>query len=257
MVYFFKRQTSPMNQRFFVAPQAIVDGQVQFDALLSHQIAHVLRMQPGARVTVLDNSGLEYEVELSEVRRDRAVGRVCGQRPAETEPRASLTLYAAVLKGDKFEWVLQKGTELGAHAFAPLISERTIVRDPAQIEKKRERWARIVREAAEQSGRARLPVLAAPVSLETALAQSAAQNDLSLFPWPGSGAPSLADVLRDVPPTARVGVFIGPEGGFSPQEAGLAQAAGLCPVSLGPRVLRAETAGIAIVALTLFALGEL
>lgn len=245
-----------MSHRFFVLPQDIVEGQVQFDAHLSHQIAHVLRMRPGAHVTVLDNSGLEYEVELSEIRRDSVVGRVCGHQQGETEPQASLTLYACVLKGEKFEWVLQKGTELGARAFVPVISERTVVRGAAQIEKKRERWERIIREAAEQSRRARLPLLALPMDLEAALAQSVEQNDLSLFPWVGAREPSLADVLRDAPPAAYIGVFVGPEGGFSPQEAALAQTTGLRWTSLGPRVLRAETAGVAVIALTLFALGE-
>ncbi|MBN1935268.1 MAG: 16S rRNA (uracil(1498)-N(3))-methyltransferase [Anaerolineae bacterium] len=245
-----------MSHRFFVAPQAIVNGRVQFDAALSHQIAHVLRMQPGARVTVLDNSGLEYEVELSEVRREGVVGQVCGQQQAETEAQVSLTLYAGVLKGEKFEWVLQKATELGVRAFVPLISERTVVRNAAHVEKKRDRWERIIREAAEQSGRARLPTIASPMSLEAALAQSAAQNDRSLFPCLDVCALSLADALHDAPPSAHIGVFIGPEGGFSPQEATLARENGLHRVSLGPRVLRAETAGIAVIALTLFALGE-
>lgn len=246
-----------MSHRFFLPPTAWSDGQVHLDAALAHQIAHVLRLRPGAHVVVFDNSGLEYEVELNEVRSDRVTGRVCAQYHVHTEPSVSLSLYAAVLKGDKFEWVLQKGTELGVHCFVPIISERTVVRDPAQIEDKRKRWERIIQEAAEQSGRVRLPILAAPLLLQAAMTQSMAQNDLSLLPSPGLSAPSPADRLNGRSTPSHIGLFIGPEGGFSAAEVTQAQAAGLLSVSLGPRILRAETASIVAVALTMAALREL
>lgn len=244
-----------MIHRFFLPPSAWQNESVHFDAASSHQIAHVLRMRPGAQVIVFDNSGLEYQVELSEVHGKSVTGRILARRRVDTEPRISLTLYAAVLKGEKFEWVLQKGTEVGVGCFVPLLGERTVARDPAQIESKRARWERIIQEATEQSGRVRLPTLARPTPFAAALAHSVAQNDLTLFLSPEPSASPLTGLSSDIRPL-RVGLFIGPEGGFSDSELAQAQAAGLRPFSLGPRILRAETAAVVAAALTLFVLDK-
>ena len=153
-----------MAHRFFLPPESIVLEEVTFGPAAAHQLRHVLRLGPGARVIVLDDSGWEYEVELNHLGRDAATGRICGRQVPGTEPRLSLTLYQGVLKGHRFEWVLQKGTELGVSRFVPLVSERAVTADAGQIEGKRARWEQIIREAAEQSHRGRLPRLAPPCS---------------------------------------------------------------------------------------------
>ena len=242
-----------MNRRFFVSPDAISQDRVTFDNASSHQLCHVLRMRPGMHVTALDNSGTEYEVELITVDRNGVIGRVCGKQMAQTESRVHLTLYQCVLKGERFEWVLQKGTELGAFAFVPVISERTIVQNPYDVEKKRSRWERIIAAAAGQSRRGRLPVLGAPLLLDKALRQSIEKHTVSLIPWENAQAQNLADVLRayEVPPL-HIGLFIGPEGGFDADEIALARQYGLQIVTMGPRILRAETAATVATAIIIY-----
>jgi 16S rRNA (uracil1498-N3)-methyltransferase len=177
---------------------------------------------------------------------------------ARTEPGLALTLYQSVLKGDRFEWVLQKGTELGAAAFVPMLSRRAIVTDAARVSKKRPRWERIIREAAEQSRRGRLPRLADPVSFSQACRESVETHDLVLIPWEKAAHDGLSGMLRSlVSRPASIALLIGPEGGFEHDEIALAQRGGIRTVTLGPRTLRAETAGLAAMTIVLSELGEM
>jgi len=247
-----------MKHRFFVSPRSIAQSQITFDAAHTHQLRNVLRMRPGKRVIVLDNSGWEYEVELTDVKRDVALGRVHARRRVRTEPRLSLTLYQSTIKRDRFEGLLQKGTELGVAAFVPMFSKRGILIDAGRVEKKRPRWERIIREAAEQSHRGRLPILAAPISFTQACQESVLNHDLSLILWEGTTKGSLSGVLHSLAPRPeRVALLIGPEGGFDPDEVALAQCQGIQTVTLGPRILRAETAGVASAAIVMSELGEM
>jgi 16S rRNA (uracil1498-N3)-methyltransferase len=241
-----------------VTPAAIVEDQVVLGEAIAHQVCDVLRLRPGARVIVLDNSGWEYEVELTEIRREGARGRVCARRLAQTDPHLALTLYQAMLKGDRFEWVLQKGTELGVSAFVPMLTRRTVPSDVQRVEKKRPRWERIVREAAEQSHRARLPALAAPCSFSEACLGAAEAHEWAFLPWEAATEKSLSHVLhsRDHPPRD-VALLIGPEGGFEEAEVALAREQGIEVLTLGPRILRAETAALAAVTIVLSELGEM
>jgi 16S rRNA (uracil1498-N3)-methyltransferase len=247
-----------MVHRFFLSPGAIAGNDVTFDPAATHQLRNVLRLRPGDRVIVLDNSGLEYEVVLTTLERDSAVGQVCTRQRTQAEPRVSLTLYQSTIKGDRFEWVLQKGTELGVSRFVPISTERTILRDPERLEGKHSRWERIIREAAEQSRRGRLPRLLPHASFAEACREGARTHDIVLLPWvaaPGSGLAATLQSLSS--PVNSVALVVGPEGGFTPQEAALAQACGIHLVTLGPRILRAETAGVVASAIVLSALGEM
>jgi 16S rRNA (uracil1498-N3)-methyltransferase len=247
-----------MNRRFFVPPDAVAQDRVIFDNAMSHQLCHVLRMRPGMHVTVLDNSGMEYEVELVTLERKGTIGRICAKQMAQTEPSVRLTLYQCVLKGERFEWVLQKGTELGVNAFVPVISERTIVQDSHLVEKKHSRWERIIQAAASQSRRGRLPALHKTLSLDRALRQAVDEHTFSLIPWENAHAQSLADVLHACrPPLPDIGLFIGPEGGFDPSEIALAERSGLQVTTMGPRILRAETAATVAVAIIMYEMQEL
>ena len=247
-----------MRHRFFVSPEAISGGTVTFSREIAHQLRNVLRLQPGSEVVVLDGSGREYDVTLTHLSRDGAAGQVSGQRPCPNEPRISLALYACLIKGERFEWVLQKGTELGVSRFVPVISERTVLRDPARVEKRRPRWERIVREAAEQSRRGRLPVLDQAMSFSEACAESVNLYEWILLPWEEATEGSLNDAARDhATAVERIALIVGPEGGFTPQEVAQAQDLGIQVVTLGSRILRAETAAIVAAALVMGALGEL
>jgi 16S rRNA (uracil1498-N3)-methyltransferase len=233
--------------RFFVEPSFLQGDLAELPADTAHQVRNVLRMGPGDRLLLLDNLGWQVEAELAKVTRRQVMVRLLERRPAAGEPGLSLTLYQSLLKKDNFEWVLQKGTELGISRFVPLITERTVVSERTLKPTKLARWQRILAEAAEQCRRARIPQLAPAQTFAEALA-SQPPDTLGLIPALSATA-SLTTLLADLP--SRIALFIGPEGGFSPTEVGQAQANGLLAVTLGPRTLRAETAAIAAAALLL------
>jgi 16S rRNA (uracil1498-N3)-methyltransferase len=204
---------------------------------------------------LLDGSGWQYRVELAALAKNQVRGRVLAREQASGEPHTQITLYQALLRGERFEWVLQKCTEVGVVAFTPVVCERSLVGSDDAGARKHERWARIVREAAEQSRRALLPKLAAPEPFEQACA-AASQHDLAVLLWEGS-APPLKQVLREQATSATIGsvaLFSGPEGGFTPDEVALAQGHGVVSASLGPRILRAETAPLVAASLLLYEL---
>ncbi|MHB1133872.1 MAG: RsmE family RNA methyltransferase [Chloroflexota bacterium] len=252
--------------RFFVPPDWLHPDRAQLTGPLARQIALVLRLLPGERICVLDDSGWEAEVVLDTVHKDLAAGPVVRRTLAAAEPRTKVTVYQALLKGDHFELVLQKCTEVGAVAFVPLITARTVVGSVGDADSRRfQRWQRIVREAAEQSGRGRLPALR-PAELFPIACEAA--GGLSLIPWEGEKQRGLRAVLRETFAGAgevhsraqrpfSVNIFIGPEGGFSESEIKIAHRYGLMPVSLGPRVLRAETAAVVATAAVLHEAGDL
>lgn len=246
--------------RFFISPTGLHGSRVILPETVAHQLRHVLRMRSGAHIVVLDNQGWEYEIELTEVREKLAAGEIKEKRPATGEPDAKITLYQCVLKKDNFEWVLQKCTEIGVIAFVPVVSQRTIVNDLKSIQQhKHSRWGRIVTEAAEQSRRGMLPTVEDPLLLPQALSQ-VETFDRALIPWEGEQTQTLHDVLvplQNAPqPDPEIAIFIGPEGGFTGEEITLARQYGIVPVTLGPRILRAETAAISAALLTLHELGD-
>lgn len=219
----------------------------------AHQICSVLRLSAGDYIRVLDNQGAEYDVVLKTVGRRETVGQVTQKRPAPGEPRTRITLYQSLLARDKFEWVLQKCTEVGVTRFSPMITQRSLIQQVATINATRlARWQRIITEAAEQSGRGRIPELTPAIKFEEAVS-GLAGFDRCLIAWPQAQRPSLRELLGRDKVTA-VAVFIGPEGGFTDQELQLAQAGGAVPVSLGERILRTETAAVVATALILYEL---
>lgn len=245
--------------RFFVAPTAIRGRDVQIsDPALSHQLGNVLRLQPGNRITVLDDSGWEYTVVLDTVGRHAASGQIEERVMSPGEPTLRLTLYVALLKADRFELVLQKGTELGVAAFVPLLTTRSVADQAAAISAaRRERWERIIREASEQSRRGRLPVLAAPQPFAQAC-QDAPADARALLLWEGNNATSLTTALAPITREGRpCAIFSGPEGGWTEDEVATALGYNVTLVTLGPRILRAETAPIAAAAAIFYAHGDL
>ena len=243
-----------MTHRFFIPPHWIDPPIIHLRGDTARQIHTVLRMQPGDEIVVLDNSGMEWRVVLTLVNKTSTQGQIIVQQPAPGEPELQLTLYQGTLKGQKFEWVLQKGTELGVSRFAPTICQRSVVRDKSTLLKKYDRWQQIIKEAAEQSGRGKLPQLAQPLTLAEALIQP--QPDvLRLMPWEEANDTTLKEVLSKSA-LKNIALFIGPEGGFTTEESQLAQKAGAKLVTLGPHILRAETAGLAACAVIMYQLGE-
>lgn len=227
-------------------------------AEIHHQLQAVLRLQVGEQLVLLDGQGHAFQAELIMVTRKEATGRVLAEVPCPPEPSAQVTLYQATLKADKFEWVLQKGTELGVSRFVPVISQRSIVRPAAAVLNKYARWQAIIREAAEQCGRGRLPELLPPLEWSAAIQQA---QGIRLLPWEEQHTTALtiktaltSPAYNDNPKA--LALLIGPEGGIASEEAAAAQAQGWQWVSLGPRILRAETAAIASIVLAMAYLND-
>jgi 16S rRNA (uracil1498-N3)-methyltransferase len=214
-------------------------------------------LKPGDSIILLDNSGYAHQTELVTIDRDTVRGRVVEQWKLETEPTTRITLYQGLLKGQKFDWVLQKGTEIGVSAFVPVLAARCIIGSLDAVSGARtQRWERIVVQAAEQAGRAALPHLSAPLLFAHAC-ELAARGGLSLIPWEEEHDRSLREALQQIPKSKEINLFIGPEGGFAQEEIAVAQNRGIVPVTLGPRILRAETAGLAAASAILYELGDL
>ncbi len=237
--------------RFFVSPDMIHSDHVSLDADIVRQLRSVLRMQVGDTCTLLDGSGWEYTVKLTELSKTSGTGTIVDRAENPNEPALHLTLLQGVLKKDKFEWILQKGTELGVSAFTPVIMERSIRTEVKP--KLMQRWQKIVREAAEQCRRGKLPIIHTPIDFETAL-ETLTDFDTTLLPWVQENSKTIGD-LQHLGTSAAI--LIGPEGGFALHEVQAAIDKGAQPITLGKRILRAETASIATCTLALAKGGDL
>lgn len=249
--------------RFFLSDTSLFPEHDVDLSSIAHQLLSVLRLDRGECILLLDNSGFEYRTEIVQLTRKEAHGRVLSKHLVTSEPWVYLTLYQSTLKADKFEWILQKGTEIGISRFVPVITERSIVRLPANIHKKRDRWCKIIQEAAEQSGRGRLPVLAQAHTLPEAIRGG---SGIKILPWENAvghrDGTRLEGVLANYTEDhcesiAQASLLIGPEGGLTPDEIALASGAQWKLVSLGPRILRSETAALVGATILMARLGEL
>jgi 16S rRNA (uracil1498-N3)-methyltransferase len=253
----------PAGRFVLLETPLVASSEIELPHEVAHQVRDVLRLVPGATIDLLDGKGLVYPAELTEVIRKSVRVRMGDPRQGRAEPSVRLVLCLGMLKAAKFEWVLQKGTELGVAAFVPLLSERAVAATEAMGEAKRHRWEHILVEAVEQCGGARVPELSQPRPLMHSLA-SLPPGAVALMPWEEETAAPLRPALQQAVDEAggvehvpEVRLFIGPEGGFSAGEVALARPHGALPVTLGPRILRAETAALVAVTLVLESLGAL
>jgi len=237
------------THRFFLPPASFSAGEVQFGQEATHQIVRVLRLRRHDEVIALDGTGMEYVVRLEELQ-PTVTGSISERRANQAEPRTHVTLYLGMLKAAKFELVLQKGTEIGVSRFVPILTERAVAAEPAAARQRR--FDTIVSEAAEQSGRGRIPEVGTPLAFGDALTQA---TGIKILLWEDEHTTGLGDIPLEV--GAPVNLFIGPEGGFSITEVALARDAGAAVASLGRRILRAETAAMVVAALVLAGVAEL
>src|SRR5579862_8329139 len=226
--------------RFYAA---VANGRVRFGRSQLHQIRHVLRLHAGDQVAVFDGSGAEWLARLED---DTA--EVLAPVERATEPETQLTLYQALIKPARFEYVLQKGTELGISRFVPFVAARSVTTG-----ERASRWRSITVEAAEQSGRRIVPAIDPVLSLDEALIE-ATREGVPFMPWEGADRPKLGSVHR---PSRQMALIIGPEGGFTEEEVVRARARGAVTVTLGRRILRSETAAIVAATLLFHLNGEL
>ncbi len=245
------------ENRFFVPPEVFNGRETCFPPDISRQISMVLRMKKGEGVIILDNRGHYRPVTLNEVTPKEVTGQPGEITLAGGEPVIELTLCIALTGREKFEWVLQKGTELGVKRFVPLVTARTLVQETGGSDARMNRWQKIVQEAAEQCGRGLVPEVGIPEKFPGLLKRKDIPRGYILYEKERQSG--LAQTWQqDFNGGIRsIALLIGPEGGFTDVEAEQAKAAEFKPVSVGTRILRMETAALAACVICMTASGEM
>jgi 16S rRNA (uracil1498-N3)-methyltransferase len=255
-----------LSEYFYVKPSEVSERYLNVSGEEAKHIASVLRHKRGDRVVFVDGLGVEYECSLEAVTAQAVSARIINRSRKSREPIRQVTLAQAIPKGTRMDLVIEKGTEIGVSAFIPLISQNSVVKPendlamPGEADEGRQaRWTRLSVAAMKQSRRSVLPRIQAPTEL-AALWEQCDAYDLVLMADEAERRQTVAQVFKDLPENKdvrKVLCIIGPEGGFTEEERRRAKEKRVHPVTLGPRRLRAETAGLVLAILALEHLGEL
>jgi 16S rRNA (uracil1498-N3)-methyltransferase len=215
-----------------------------------HYVRDVLRMKVRDKLELLDGTGMVYEAEIKEIKKEKIVCEIVESGNSKVESRTQITLAQALPKASKMDFVIEKCVELGVHRIIPVLTERTVGKNA-----KLDRWRKLAKEAAEQSGRTIIPEIAELTDFSSVLKMKG-RYDLALLPWELEKERTLKQSLKSLllPQFPQILVLIGPEGGFSQAEVKQAQATGWQTVSLGKRILRTETAGMAVLSTIMYEL---
>jgi 16S rRNA (uracil1498-N3)-methyltransferase len=240
--------------RFFIPANLFQTSEIALPADVSQQICRVLRLKTGSEILLLDGLGFEYPARLCEVNEAHCTATAQTKQPSLGEPATRLTLLVGITQRDKFELILQKCTEIGITEILPIITSRTLVQKMADVEDKYTRWKKIIREAAEQSHRGRIPLLSPTMKYAEAISSNHNPETLKLVLWEDESETAIKSVLREYG-GREVVLIIGPEGGLSAEEVVAARHYGFQPVSLGKRILRMETAAMIAAGLVIYELG--
>lgn len=235
-------------QRFFLPEKQFHENYVEFPSNVSHQLINVLRLQTGDLVLVLDNSNFEYTVRLGDMYQAPITGNILERKLSKNEPQVELHLFISLTSREKFEWILQKCTEVGVSGFFPFISKRSLVQQIHVDTKKFNRWESIIKEAAEQSRRGMLPDINHPGSFQELIAMLKDNYDICFLAWEDADSQSMTlknfGIDPSLPGIKKVALIIGPEGGFAQDEINFALENNVTLLSLGRLILRMETAAI-------------
>ena len=218
----------------------------------ARHIAGSLRMRPGDSLTVCNGHGTDFACVITAADNEQVVLEVTDRHQNRSEPTVEITLYQGLPKGDKLEWIIQKAVELGVTRIVPVVTARSIAKSSSREDQKTARRQKIADEAAGQSGRGILPAVEPPISFGEAIARI--QKERTVVFYECGGAP-LSTLLTDKP--EKLSLFIGPEGGIAPEEIEKLTAAGAKTATLGPRILRCETAPLAALAAVMTLTGNM
>jgi 16S rRNA (uracil1498-N3)-methyltransferase len=242
---------------FFVDPGAITPPTIRLVGDLLHHLRDSLRLHPGDLLTLNDGCGTRYRVEVTHVTSQAIDSRIIDQQTDQTRKTSPIVLGQALIKGDKMDWVIQKATELGVDTIVPVHSTHSVIKPrPERLDHQRSRWERIARDAAQQSERWTIPTVADPTDLAQICRQYASVSVKGMLAERSSG-PSLATMPLPQDHQDPIILLVGPEGGWAPDEQRLAAEQGFHPLTLGPRILRAETAAIAALSILQSRLDEM
>jgi 16S rRNA (uracil1498-N3)-methyltransferase len=232
--------------RFFVGEESFFRDSVVLTGTNASHICTVLRLQTGDKIQVLDGKGSLYIVQLADVKGKLVTGEIISSEKVNTESSLTIHLGQSLIKGNKFDVVLRKSVELGVKKITPLMTERTVVKSDGN--KKIARWQKIAEESCKQCGRSSIPKVSASIIKLDVFCQQGSDADLKLMFWELESENGLKDINPEKIPSS-VSVLIGPEGGFTIEEVETARSHGFQTVSLGPRILRAETAPLVVLSL--------
>lgn len=238
---------------FFVTPDQIREGYAVIAGQDVNHIRNVLRMKPGEQIGVRDGISRSYVCAIETLEEEEVRARILSEETDSSELPARLYLFQGLPKGDKMELIIQKAVELGAYEIIPVATRRAVVKlDAKKAESKRKRWNAIAESAAKQSGRMFIPQVTKVMSLAEAFDYGKG-FDRNLIPYELAEDMAAARAeIAQIRPGMSVGIFIGPEGGFDTEEVELAKAHGARPITLGRRILRTETAGMAALSVLMF-----
>ena len=241
--------------RFFVGADQISDKDIVITGTDVNHIRNVLRMTPGEEVTVSDGQGMDYFCRIAELTKEEVRLDVVDSWHSFVELPAKIYLFQGLPKADKMELIIQKAVELGVYEIVPVATKRAVVKlDPKKEEKKRLRWQSIAESAAKQSRRNIIPHIHEVVKFGQAV-DYAKNLDITLIPYElAEDMEKTKQIFETIQPGQSIGIFIGPEGGFDESEIVLAQENGISPITLGKRILRTETAGMAVLSVLMFQL---
>ena len=238
--------------RFFVAPQAINGDQAIITGEDVQHISRVLRLGPGSEVTLCDGAKQEYAARIVSVEPNQVVFNVISASLSQREPRCAVTLYQGMPKAGKLETIIQKCVELGVSRIVPVDAGRSVAKpEEKDFLKKLPRYQRVAYEAAKQSRRGVIPEVMGLTRLQNV---DFSQYDLILLAYEDENKTTLKETLRKHGGASNIALIVGPEGGFASEEVEMLSGVGAISVSLGPRILRTETAGMAMLAMTLYEL---
>ena len=242
---------------FFVTPQQISGDKIRIEGGDVNHMKNVLRMKLHEKAEISDGESRTYLCEVEAYEEDVAVLHILEEMEADTEPASKLYLFQGLPKSDKMELIVQKAVELGVYQVIPVAMKRSVVRlDDKKAAKKADRWNSIAESAAKQAGRSRIPEVTMPLAYKEAL-KMAEELDVTLLPYELAGGMEVTrEVIRQIKSGQSVGIFIGPEGGFEPEEVDAAVSIGAKVITLGRRILRTETAGLATLAVLMFELEQ-
>ncbi len=246
-----------MNRFFVDDPGAFSDRSVVITGEDVNHVKNVLRLKENDELIVSDGRGRDYHCRISGITNEEVVADICDICDNFSELSTEITLFQGFPKGDKMELIIQKTVELGVTRIVPVMTKRTVVKlDDKKAKKKTERYNMIAESAAKQSGRGMIPEVTMPVSFAEAVSM-AEKLDMNIIPYEeAEGVEYSRNIIKSIKGKKSLGIFIGPEGGFAREEVEKALDAGASAITLGHRILRTETAGMAVVSIIMFELEE-
>lgn len=248
--------------RFFISDENVFENSIVIIGEDANHIKNVLRCRIGDMLVLSDGKGTDFEVRIDSLGQGQIITKIENISKNKTEPPLDIVLFQGIPKGDKMDFVIQKGVELGINRIVPVITERTILRFSSEKDKAKKtlRWQKIAHEAAKQCNRGIIPKVDIPMNFKDII-DLFDDLDFTLIPYEKEECLTLGNSIRKMKAgrvkIKAVGLIIGPEGGFSEEEVNVAVIHGASSIKLGPRILRTETAGLAVLAILMYELGDI